>query len=321
MVRDLLRLTRPLNLLIIAATMALMRHGLLGGLLEPGGRALLMEPLDFWLLVLSTVLIAAAGNVINDYFDTRIDRINKPGQVIVGRTVKRRVAMLGHLVLSGTGLVIGAFVAYHSGAFRLVVIPAFAISALWMYSTVWKRRFLIGNTVVALLAALVPLSVGLYEIPKDLVQHGFAMVDHGGFTVAEVDLYIRTLWTAIICYSAFAFLATLVRELQKDMADIKGDAADGCRTVPIVLGITWAKALALSYIAVIVAGVLALRMLFLNDRLSYWYLGVAVLAPLLLSGGFTFGATDRKGFMLAGHLMKFAMVTAVGYAALIRYTL
>jgi 4-hydroxybenzoate polyprenyltransferase len=75
---DLLRLTRPINLLIIAITMAMMRYGLLGGLLQAGGRDLLMTGIDFWLLVLSTMLIAAAGNMINDYFDTRIDRINKP---------------------------------------------------------------------------------------------------------------------------------------------------------------------------------------------------------------------------------------------------
>ena len=83
----------------------------------------------------------------------------------------------------------------------------------------------------------------------------------------------------------------------------------------------WAKAFALVYIATIIGGVLALRMFFLNDRLSYWYLGLAVMAPLLISGGFTFSATDRRGFLLAGNVMKVAMVMAVAYAVLIRYTL
>ena len=114
--KDLLKLTRPTNLLIIVATMALMRYGVIGGHLERGLRQLVSEVgdvqrselilpahfgpqmplLHFLLLVLSTVLIAAGGNVINDYFDTRIDRINKPGKVIVGRTVRRRVAMTAH---------------------------------------------------------------------------------------------------------------------------------------------------------------------------------------------------------------------------------
>ncbi len=319
--RDLLRLTRPLNLLIIAVTMVAMRHGLLGGLLAAGDRALLMSEIDFGLLVLSTVLIAAAGNMINDYFDTRIDRINKPDQVIVGRSVPRRTAIAGHVVLSGTGLVIGAFVAWHGGAPRLVVIPAFAIMALWMYSTNWKRRFLVGNGTVAVLAALVPLSVGLYEIPKAMMHFGPVMLHSGDYTTEEVDVYFRALWVAILVYTGLAFFSTLVRELQKDLADIKGDEAEGCRTVPIVLGITWAKALSLIYIAVIIGGLLAIRMLFLNDVLSFWYIGLGIIVPLLLSGGFTFAAADRRGHLIAGNLMKLAMVMAVGYAGLIRFTL
>jgi hypothetical protein len=91
--------------------------------------------------------------------------------------------------------------------------------------------------------------------------------------------------------------------------------------VPIVLGVKWAKALALLYIAAIIAGLLAIRMIFLNDVLSFWYIGVCIIAPLLVSAGFTFAATDRRGHLVAGNLMKAAMVMAVGYAALIRFTL
>ena len=340
---DFLRLTRPLNLLIIAITMVAMRYGVIVGAFERSINALLAQfegvardqltfigtapgpqlPLtDFVLLVLSTVLIAAGGNVINDYFDTRIDRINKPESLIVGRTVKRRVAMAGHFTLSGLGLLLGAFVAWHAHQFKLVLIPLFAIGSLWMYSTVLKRRFLIGNGVVALLTALVPITVALYEIPalRSAFADGTIVELPGGERFEMVPMF-HELWWWIGAYAAFAFLSTLVRELQKDMADIKGDEAEGCRTVPIVLGVNWAKGFALLYIAGIIGGVLALRMFFLNDRLSYWYLGLAVMAPLLISGGFTFSATDRKGFLLAGNLMKVAMVMAVAYAVVIRYTM
>lgn len=70
--------------------------------------------------MLSTVLIAAGGNIINDYFDTRIDRINKPEEVIVGRTVKRRVAMMGHLLFSGLGFLLGTVVAWRTGLWHLM---------------------------------------------------------------------------------------------------------------------------------------------------------------------------------------------------------
>ena len=341
--RDLLRLTRPVNLLIIVITMVMMRYGVIGGLLESSIGELLSglegvqraelvflgpEPrpqlpfVDFLLLVLSTVLIAAGGNVINDYFDTRIDRINRPDGVIVGRTVKRRVAMAGHLVLSIAGVLLGIVVAWHGGLLRWAAIPLFAMAALWTYSTTFKRRFLIGNGIVALLTALVPVTVGLYEISalREAFAAGGIVETPDGQRFEMVPLF-HEVWYWIGAYAAFAFLATLVRELQKDMADVKGDAAEGCRTVPIVMGMKWARALALFYLFVLIACVLAVCMLYLNDRLSVWYLGLGVTAPLLLSAGFTFGALERRDFLMAGTLLKVAMVMAVVYAGTIRFTL
>lgn len=340
---ELLRLTRPLNLVIIVYTMCTIRYGLINGLFERSIAEQLIElegvardqvvlsgtPLGpkmptvpFVLLVISTVLIAAAGNVINDYFDTRIDRVNKPDAVIVGRTVKRRVAMATHLVLSSLGLLLGAFVAVRSGQWMLVLIPLFAIGSLWLYSTTYKRRFVIGNGLVSLLTALIPLTVGLYEVPA--MQKAFsaapAIMSLPGGEAFEMEPSFEQLWYWLGGFAFFAFLSTLVRELQKDMADVPGDEADGCRTVPIVLGMRWAKALTLLYLGALIGGVLAVRMLFLRDSLSFWYLGLAVMAPLLVSAGFTFSAIDRRSHLIAANLTKMAMVTAVAYAWLIRFT-
>ena len=338
-----LRLTRPLNLLIMAITMVLIRYGLIVGHLERGLKQLLHEtgtsatrdeliidpgfgpqlPLHlFILLVLSTVLIAAGGNVINDHFDTRIDRINKPGQVIVGRTVKRRVAMMGHLVLSGSGFLCGAVVAWRTGAWHLLVVPAFAIAALWTYSTTFKRQLIIGNTTVALLTALVPLTVGLYEIPAlqaNFGAHAIVAIPGGG--QYQMDAYFPELWFWILGFAAFAFLSSLVRELQKDMADIKGDEANGCRTVPIVWGMRWARALTLTYIGALILVLLALHMSIpsLRGDLPFWYIQLGIIVPLLLSAGFTYNAVQREEHMQAGNLMKVAMVMGVGFAAIIRF--
>lgn len=342
-----LRLTRPLNLLIIAATMLLVRYGLIAGHLQRGISQLLNMPgvnasreelvLDprfgpqlsltlFILLVLSTVLIAAAGNVINDYFDTRIDRINKPQAVIVGRSVKRRVAMAGHLVLSGIGLLCGLIVVWRTGLWSLAIIPLFSIGALWTYSTTFKRQLIIGNGTVALLTALVPLTVGLYEV--QLMRRNFANdpltvnVDTNMEAATyAMELPYTELWWWILGFSAFAFLATLVRELQKDMADVKGDEQNGCRTIPIVWGMRWAKVLVLTYIGALIAAVLALHMLIpaLRGDLPFWYIQLGIIVPLLLSAGFTYNAQEREEHVRAGNLMKVAMVLGIGFAAVIRY--
>lgn len=338
--KDLLKLTRPTNLVIIAATMLLMRYGVIGGHLERGLNQLVTEVggverselilpphfgpqmplLHFILLILSTVFIAAGGNVINDYFDTRIDRINKPGQVIVGRTVKRRVAMTAHAVLSGLGLLLGAFVAWRSGLLKWAAIPAFAIGALWVYSTTLKRQLIMGNGLVATLTALVPLTVGLYELPllQRAMEPAWVVALPNGDQYQMQPFYIE-LWYWILGFAVFAFLSTLVRELQKDMADVKGDEADGCRTIPIVWGMKWARVIALLHIGIIIALLLFLRSQLLRDPLSYWYIGIGVIGPLLLSAGFTYQAHERNEFLRAGNLMKVAMVMAISYALLIRF--
>ena len=335
--RAFLRLTRPLNLLIIVFTMVAMRYGVvqtylnasstdLAAMARPAGTTIFEKVPDnvfvhgfsgilFWLLVASTVLIAAGGNVINDYFDTRIDRVNKPEAVIVGRTVKRRVAMMGHLVLSALGVVIGVFVAWRSGQFHLALVPVFATGALWFYSTRLKRTFLLGNGLVATLVALVPLTVGLYEIPALAQTYGTgATVGMGNGTEMEVTFGFAGLWGWIAGFAAFAFVSTLVRELQKDMADMKGDAADGCRTVPIVLGMQWAKVFTLFYLAVAIIALLLVRSVVLTDQFSYWYIGAGIVLPMLLSAGFTYNAQDRRGFNTAGNILKFAMAVAVAFA-------
>ncbi|MFZ1693208.1 MAG: geranylgeranylglycerol-phosphate geranylgeranyltransferase [Flavobacteriales bacterium] len=340
---DLIKLARPLNLLIMALTMALIRYGLVGGYLERGLQQLIAEqggsltraelvlspgfgpqlPLHlFALLVISVVLIGAAGNIINDYFDTRIDRINRPSTVIVGRTVKRRVAMVAHMVLSGLGLLCGAIVAWRTGQLPLLIIPAFAIGALWTYSTTFKRQLIIGNGTVATLTALVPLTTGLYEIPamqRDFAAHATVRLPDG--QRFEMEANFTDLWWWVLGFAAFAFLSSLVRELQKDMADVKGDEAHGCRTVPIVWGMRWAKALVLVYIAALILGLLALHMGVpaLRGNLAYWYIQLGIIAPLLLSAGFTYNAAQREEHVRAGSLLKVAMVMGVGFAALIRF--
>ena len=314
--RAFLALTRPLNLIIIVLTMVTMRYGLLGGVLAASERHLQMGHLHFALLVLSTVLIAAGGNVINDYFDTRIDRINKPKDVIVGRSVKRRIAMAGHAMLSGVGFLLGLLVAWHAGALRWAAIPAFAIGALWTYSTTFKRRFVLGNGLVAVLTALVPLTVGLYEI-QFLERHYTAEILGQGFTMDTVHSYFRALWLGIGIYTVFAFATTLVRELQKDLADVKGDELDGCRTVPIVLGTRWAKVVVVFYAVCIAAGVWMVYDRFLGGALTGWCIGLGVMLPILVSGVLTAFANTREKHVVAGNVMKAAMVIAIGYAWLI----
>ncbi|MCD9016063.1 geranylgeranylglycerol-phosphate geranylgeranyltransferase [Parachryseolinea silvisoli] len=164
---------------------------------------------SLFILATSTVLIAAAGYIINDYYDVKIDYINKPSRVVIGKSITRRYAILFHVVLSSAGVLLGLLLSWKIGAVNLVT-----VFLLWFYSNNLKRLPFIGNFVVAFLT---------------------------GLAIFIVDLYYHTGSALIIIYASFAFFMTLVREIIKDMEDLKGDVTFGCKTLPIMLGLRRTK--------------------------------------------------------------------------------
>ena len=194
------------------------------------------------LLSFSTALIAAAGYIINDYYDVKIDLINKPHRVVVGRILKRRVAMVAHTMLNFLGIGIGFLLSLAVGALNFL-----AALLLWLYSNQLKRIALIGNITVALLTAL---SIFVLNV------------------LYQENNYL------VIAYALFAFTFTLIREVIKDMEDVKGDVTFGCRTLPVVYGMRKTK----SFLYV-----LSLLFIVVLAGLAYIFIGIEMtLFSLLL---------------------------------------
>ncbi|MEQ8338302.1 MAG: geranylgeranylglycerol-phosphate geranylgeranyltransferase [Cyclobacteriaceae bacterium] len=166
--------------------------------------------IDFILLIISTLMIAAGGFIINDYYDQKIDMINRPKKVVVGTKFRRRLAMLSHSLLSVTGIAIGFWLDIRIGAIHI-----FSTFGLWYYSNHLRRLPIIGNMTISFLTSLTLLIVVVF------------------FRRHELLVYV---------YALFAFLTVLVREVIKDIEDVKGEAAVGCQTIPVVWGIRGAKA-------------------------------------------------------------------------------
>jgi 4-hydroxybenzoate polyprenyltransferase len=313
---QLLRLTRPLNLIIIALTMWLMRLYVLRPFVEVNGFELQLSTTHFILLVLSTVLVAAAGNVINDYFDQRTDRINKPNDTLVGVHVKRRVAMLVHQLLNVAGVFIAMYVAWRIGNWKLGIIHILAATALWFYSVQFKREFIIGNVVIAFLAGMVPLLVGLYEIPLLIREYGSEVSEYFKLERPGEDPagYFKYMFYFIFGYAGFAFLLNLIREIQKDMADVKGDSRIGARTIPLVYGIKNAKKITAALIVMTMVLLLVLQQKVVDDNYSLVYLIVAIIAPLMASLWYNHFAVYRTGFVVAGNFLKIAMLAGILYS-------
>jgi 4-hydroxybenzoate polyprenyltransferase len=306
-----IKLIRLPNLLIIAATQYLMRYAVIKPMLGLSLIDLQLSHFDFFLLVLSTVFIAAAGYIINDYFDTRIDQINRPGNVVVGFTIKRRVAMGAHLVLNILGILIGFYVGYKAGVYKLGIIHFFAAGILWFYSTDFKSQSFIGNTIVAILAGVVPMVVPLFEIPLLNQEYGDILLETG--------TNFNFIFKFIGGFAIFAFLLTLIREIIKDIEDYKGDEAYGLKTLPIAYGVQKAKTVVFTIIAITVLAlaVLQYRQFVSGDRLSFFYILMVIQLPILYLAYRVKLAQSPEEYHAASSFAKLIMVLGVLYSVLI----
>ena len=296
--KNIFRLVRLLNLAFIVLTQLLFYYFIIIPIHNHFDSAgpVLSETLLF-LIVSSTVLVAAAGYMINDYFDVGLDQINKPERVIVGRSISRRKIILIHSVLNIVGVLIGFYVAYVSGHFLLGFIPLLSSASLWFYSTRLKKTLLFGNLLVSFLTALVVLTVGWYELSAKGLP-------------ADLRSKMNTL---MLLYAGFAFLVSLIREIIKDIEDRRGDFYHGAKTVPIVLGVKNSKW--------IIASLTITTMLLLGwqEILHYssetfyamLYLDIFVQLPLLFLIILLVNAHVKKQYHQISNLLKLVMLAGI----------
>jgi 4-hydroxybenzoate polyprenyltransferase len=156
-------------------------------------------------LIISTTLIAAGGYIINDYFDVKIDLVNKPDKVLISKVFTKKNALQIYVLLNVLALLAGFWV-----DIKIALIQIFCGLSLYWYALYLKKIALLGNGLVALLSAMVVLLANV------LYGKNFPLV------------YL---------FAGFAFFISLIRELLKDIEDIEGDKAGNCQTFPILFGV------------------------------------------------------------------------------------
>ncbi|HIP31614.1 MAG TPA: hypothetical protein EYG86_02510 [Crocinitomicaceae bacterium] len=301
-----IKLIRPINLLIVALTMYGLGwyfESIFGKVVDFG-----LSSLPFFLLVSSTILIAAAGNIINDYFDIKADRINKPERLIIGKHVKRRVAIVSHWGINFLAFSIAAYLSYVMNSFLYLFIHLLSINILWFYSMKGKRLFFTGNVLIALLTAMVTLLVGFYFHQVYAMSSAEFNSDYLPFLGELKHNYIFYISLGLAC---FAFILNLAREIVKDMEDVEGDKKLPAKTLPIVLGYAKSKVVA----AVVLSGtIIGSFIIWLNTD----SLNLLSLAPILLSAFFVVlcyvllpKANSKKDYRRINHLIKLAMVSGM----------
>ncbi len=271
---EFLELIRFKNLFMMVVTQYLVRLFLIGKNSE-----WLINIQDTGLLLLSvaTVAIGAAGYIINDYYDIKIDTINKPEKVVIGKTLKRRTAMLLHLILNGMGIAIGFYLGWWVLAGCIV-----ASVWLWFYSNQLKRLPFVGNVSVALLTVMAVEGVNAYYGEQNELIHTFAI---------------------------FAFFISVIREIIKDMEDLRGDMHFNCQTLPIVWGIRKSKSFI--YVLLVVFAICTISMLahIKTPALTYYF--VFSLLPIGYFVNKLYWADRKRDYKHLSSFCKWFMLSGI----------
>ena len=299
-----LRLIRWQNLVFIVLTEFLFYYCIVLSAYEAQGikSAWFLSPVFFVWLTVSSVLIAAAGYIINDYFDLNIDQVNKPDAIVIQKIIKRRWAIFWHLCFSVIGVVIALYVSWKIGNWVVAPVNLACVFVLLFYSTTFKKKFLVGNVMISLLTAWVVFV--LYFSELDLV------------TLSREPFYhaaLNKIFKQAVLYSGFAFVISLVREVVKDMEDIQGDEKYGCKTIPVVWGIPATKVFAGVWLVVLILSVFAMLIyaLMLGWYTAALFALLLIAVPLILILRDLYHAATTEQFHKISKWIKLVMLTGI----------
>ncbi|MBI2729171.1 MAG: geranylgeranylglycerol-phosphate geranylgeranyltransferase [Sphingobacteriales bacterium] len=295
------KLIRWPNLVFIAITQLLFYYCIIIPLFQRETPVVFADKKILLLIILSSVLIAAAGYIINDYFDINIDLVNKPQQNVVDRIMSRRWAMFWHMFLSMTGIVMGFYADYISGHFLLGISNVVCVVLLFVYSLTFKRKMLVGNIIISVLTAWVVMVMGLFVMLDFILKTG------------ESPAFISRIMRLTVLYTAFAFIISLIREVVKDIEDIEGDRRYGCRTMPIVWGVNAAKVFTAVWLIVLTVSLVAVQVYVL--LFGWWWSAVYVLLLIVLPLVWILKklryAQSTAEFQYLSSLIKLVMLTGI----------
>jgi 4-hydroxybenzoate polyprenyltransferase len=295
------KMIRLPNLIFIVLTQFLFYYCILVPLLKPLNVIIPIDKLSFILLSLASVFIAAAGYIINDYFDVNIDQINKPKKNVVDIIVSRRWAMLWHFVLSSIGVLLSLYISWRTGLWYIILANIACVFLLFGYSVSLKRKLLSGNILISLLTAWVILILCISEIRL------FSKI------APEIALAEQKVIRLGFLYAGFAFILSLIREAIKDMEDREGDERYGSRTMPIVWGVQSTKIYVAVWMIVLLAILVIVQVYVLQFR--WWWPVVYSIVLIILPLGYIFyklfKATTAQHFHELSNWSKGVMLTGI----------
>lgn len=305
LINAFLRLIRWTNLLIIAVTQLLFYFCVVHPFYSVNENAYSSFTFNhFILLVISSLLIAAAGNIINDYFDLNIDEVNKPEKKVIDKLIKRRWVIVMHIVFSAVGILLGFYIDFQTSVFWLGFSNLACVLLLFGYSISLKKKLLVGNILISLLTAWVIL------VCFFCYYRAFHCT---ACDVVEWQAQLRRFIRISFLYAGFAFVISLIREVVKDMEDMEGDARYGCKTLPITWGIPASKVFVAVWLVVLI-GMISIVQFYVFQLGWVWsavYCIILIIGPLLWILRKLFMAQVPKDYHGVSSMIKFVMLTGL----------
>ncbi len=307
-----LQLVRYKNLLFIAFIQLIINYAIIVPVLQKYGFEEGLPLGIILLMIIATVFTAAGGYALNDYFDVKIDAINKPEKQIVGKLITRNIAAIIHQIFTGIGAVAGLIIAFYLRSYTLGLIFIAVPGLLWFYSASYKRQFLTGNLIVSILSGLTVFVVALTVIAFLKKEYGTFLLE----TPLAAEVYT---WTGGFAF--FSFILTLIREIVKDIEDEKGDREFECRTLPIVLGISRSKIIIYFLIIAVNIALYLINHYYIpfEDTFTFRFILIGITIPTVAFMYLIYVAKLPTDYHTASTLLKIIMITGVLYALVFYY--
>lgn len=289
-----LKIIRPINLLLLVLTQSLLKYGFL----EPLGVQTAMGVFDFMLLVIATLCIAAAGNIMNDIHDVAIDTVNKPNAVLVGKRISEKAAYNFYITLTIIGVATGFYLSNRVGHPGLAAVFILISALLYSYAVYLRSLLIISNIVVSFLVAMSLLVLIIFDI-------------YPAINTDLMELQV-TASKVILWYAGCAFYLNLIREIVKDIQDVNGDKKGGRNTLPIQLGRTRTTTSIFTMGVFILVGIL-----WFSYNSLYQFIWVAAYFVFLIGGPLLYfcilswNAKTPRDYKSMATVLKIVMFTGV----------
>ena len=232
---------------------------------------------NLFMIVLASATAIASGYIINNFYDSEKDLINRPNKSMLDRLVGQRTKLNFYFILNFLSLLSALFVSFKTTLFFLLF-----IFGIWFYSHKLKKYLFIGNLVAATLAVIPLFAVFIYYKNFDLV---------------------------IFVHATFLFIIISMRELVKDLENLKGDLLQNYQTIPVIYGSLVSKKILtfLSLLALLPTYLLIVK--FNIGAMDYFFLGSII--ALLIFVILLWKSNKKLHYLLLHNILKFIVVIGV----------